>query len=267
MSKKNTGKKVFVVILLIYLLLPIIGTILYSVAGKWDSTVLPQTLTGRYYVQIFTNPAFVASLLRSAEISIISALISTAIILPCVFLGLMRYRKLINVFEVLTMIPFVMPGVVLSIGLIQLFSALPGNLSGTVFVLLGAYFVITLPYTYQTIRNSFRSVNAKNMVEAAEVLGCSESKAFVKVVLPNVMTGVVSSLLLNISILFGDFVLVNLIVGSGFETVQIFLYQALKQNGQVPSAVVTVYMALIFVICLLAFFVTSRGNRRVRVKK
>jgi putative spermidine/putrescine transport system permease protein len=266
-NQKSIGKKTFLVIVFIYLFIPILATVLFSVAGKWDVTVIPESFTLKYYQQIFTDPQFISSLLRSVEICVVSSLITVIVIVPCVYMGVIRYRKLITLFEIFAMVPFIMPGVVLAIGLIQMYSSMPIDITGTIWILMGSYFVICLPYTFQSVRNSFTSVAAKRLVEAAKILGCGETEAFIKVVLPNIMIGVVSSLLLNISILFGDFVLVNLLIGSGYSTVQIYLYQQLKVDGHVSSAIVSVYLITILAISLLAVMLTSKNGRKMRTKR
>ena len=59
-------------------------------------------------------------------------------------------------------------------------------------------------------------------MEAAEIFGANQMTAFRKVILPNILSGILVSGLLSFSILFGEFVLVNLLVGGSYETVQIF---------------------------------------------
>lgn len=264
--KKGIGKKVFLLILFIYLIIPVIATILFSVAGKWDTTILPQSFTLNYYSTIFSDPNFLQSLLRSVILSVSAGLISVAVILPCVYLGILHFPKLIRLFEILAMLPFIMPGVVLAIGLISFYSQLPVDITGTIWILLGAYFAVCLPFTFQTIRNSFRSVNSKQLVEAAMMLGYSESSAFICVIVPNVLNGIVSALLLDISVLFGDFVLVNLLAGNSYTTVQMYMYNQLKKDGHIASAIVTAYLLLIFAISLITFMLTNRKRHRVGAK-
>lgn len=264
--KKGVGKRVFLILVFVYLFVPVLATVLFSVAGKWDKSVLPESYTFQYYLHIFQDGDFVLSLLRSVVIAVVAGLLSVVLIVPCVYLGVLRYRKLIRLFEFLSMLPFIMPGVVLSIGLIALYSSLPVDITGTVWILIGAYFILCLPFSYQTVRNSFRSVNTKSLVEAAMMLGCDESGAFIRVILPNVINGIVSALLLDISILFGDFVLVNLLAGNAYKTVQMYLYNQLTKDGHVASAVVTVYLLTIFAISFVTFLLTHRKHRRARVK-
>ncbi|ADK15686.1 MULTISPECIES: ABC transporter permease [Clostridium] len=264
--KKSIGKKIFLVLLFIYLFVPMLAIILFSVAGSWDTTILPTSYTFKYYSLILGNSQFKLALLRSTVISILTCLISIIIMVPSIYLASLHFKKLEKIFDVLSLLPFIMPGVVLVIGLIQIYSKDPINISGTMWILLGAYFIICLPFMYHSIRNSFRGINAPNLKEAAMILGCTEFQAFIKVIVPNIMRGLISAVLLCVAILFGDFALVNLLVGSSYQTVQMYLYNILSQNGHAASAVVTIYTIVIFVISYITTVLTMPG-KKWRVKE
>lgn len=263
MLKKNTGKKIFLVLLLIYLFIPILATILFSVADKWDTTILPQGYTFKYYNNIFTDNKFITSLLQTINISVITSVTSVFILVPCIYITSLHCKKLEKLFEVLTVIPFILPGVILAIGLIQMYSKDPINITGTVWILFGAYFILCLPFMYQSIRNNFRGIDALRLTEAAMILGCSEFQAFLKVIIPNVVKGIISAVLLSISILFGEFVLANLLVGNNYKTIQIYLFNALNSNGHTASAIVSVYLIVIFIISYAAILLTGKHQRKM----
>lgn len=264
--KKSRGKNIFLILLFIYLLIPIAAIIIFSIAGRWDTSIFPENYTLKYFQTIFNDAEFAKALIRTAAVSIITSVATVSLMVPCIYLATVHYIKLEKLFEILSLIPFVLPGVILAISLIQVYSGGLVNISGTVWILLGSYFVLCFPYTYQSVRNSFRAIDASKLVEAAMMLGCNESEAFLKVVLPNIIKGVVSAMLLSISILFGEFVLANLLVGNNYETVQIYLFKSLNTDGHVASAVVTVYMAVVFIISYLAIFLTRGSERKKEVK-
>lgn len=262
MLKKNIGKKVFLVFVFMYLFIPILATILFSITDKWDTTILPEHYTLVYYRSIFSDSNFVYSLIRTVSISVISSILSIVVLVPCIYLATLHYKKMEKLFELLVIIPFVMPGVVLAIGLIEMYSNSVININGTIWILLGAYFVMCFPFMYQSIRNSFRGMEAKKLVEAAMILGYSEFQAFIRVIVPNIIKGLISALLLSISILFGEFVLVNLLVGTNFNTVQMYLYNVLSKNGHTASAVVSVYLIAIFIISFIAVSLSGKRHKR-----
>ena len=262
--KRNTGSKIFLGLLFLYLFIPVIATIIFSVSTRWDSTILPEGYTLQFYSKLFSDNRFILSLLRTINVSIITSVVSVIILVPCVYMSVVYYKPLERVFEVFSIIPFVLPGVILAVGLIQLYSSSFIKISGTVWILLGAYFILCLPYMYQSIRNSFRAIDALRLTEAALILGCSEFQSFFKVILPNILKGIISAVLLTISILFGEFVLVNLLVGSNYETVQMYLFRALYTDGRLASAVVTIYLAVVLIISYITIKLTGKKKQIVR---
>ena len=152
---------------------------------------------------------------------------------------------------------YAFPGVILAVGLIRSYSQLGVPM---ILAVLGAYVVSILPYIYQGTRNSLRNVNARQLLDAAELLGASKGQALLKVLLPAVYPGLFVGALLSFSILFGEFVLINLVVGSRFETVQIYLMKQLSTSGHIASAVVFVYLVLMGLLTIAISVLTKRSK-------
>ncbi|GIN87370.1 permease [Heyndrickxia sporothermodurans] len=233
-------------IVLLYLVVPLIGTILYSFATKWHKTILPEGFTFHWYQELFGDPKFIEALGRSLVFSLSATVLSVVIMVPAIFSIVLYAPKLEKLIQSLIVITYAMPGVIIAVGLIRAYS---NSGVSMVLVTIGAYFVGILPYMYQGTRNSLRNVHAFSLMEAAEILGASPLTAFRKVILPNILPGILVSSLLSFSILFGEFVLVNLLVGSSFETIQVYLYKKLNVSGHLASAIVVCYF---FLICILS---------------
>jgi putative spermidine/putrescine transport system permease protein len=102
------------------------------------------------------------------------------------------------------------------------------------------------------------TINARQLMDAAELLGAGKLHAFKKVLLPSIYPGLLVATLLSFSILFGEFVLINLIVGSKFKTLQIFLVEQLKTSGHIASAVVLIYVLLMAVLTFSIMKLSAR---------
>lgn len=235
-------------LVLLYLFIPLLATFLYSIATDWYRTVLPEGYTLSWYRELFADPRFLDALGRTLFVCTVTIFISILIVIPTVFIITVYFPKWERILQGLVTLPYAVPGVVAAVGLIRIYSKGPLILSGTVGLLIGAYFVATLPYMYQGIRNSIRTVDAIKLVEAAEILGASKLQAFRWVVLPNILPGVFVSTLLSFSILFGEFVLANLLVGGHYEMLQVYLMRRMNESGHLSSAIVVSYFVLILVI-------------------
>ena len=235
-------------LVMLYLFIPLLATFLYSIATDWYRTILPEGYTLDWYKELFTDPRFLGAMQRTLLVCFIAICISVVIMVPTVFIVTVYFSRLERVLQGLVMLPYAIPGVVAAVGLIKVYSAGPVVLSGSIWLLVGAYFVIVLPYMYQGIRNSMRTIDAVRLVEAAELLGASRMQAFWKVIFPNILTGIVVSTLLSFSTLFGEFVLANLLVGGHFETMQIYLFRRMGESGHLASAIVVTYFILLLAL-------------------
>jgi putative spermidine/putrescine transport system permease protein len=246
-----------VTLLMIYLALPVLATLLYSLTHEWQGTILPRKFTLEWYAYIFGDARFLSALGRSLLVSTITVIAALVIMIPTIFVVAIYYPKWEKVLQTLVLLPFALPGVVAAVGLMKLYSSGPIAISGTIWILIAAYFIMILPFVYQSTRNSLRTINAKDLVEAAEVLGARKMVAFRLVILPNILPGVMIASLLSFSILIGEFVLANIMVGGSYETIQIYLYRIMNTNGHIASATIVTFFGLVFI---LSGIVLKLGN-------
>ena len=121
------------------------------------------------------------------------------------------------------------------------------------------YSISILPFVYQGIRNNLHGINVTQLLEAAEILGAGKLYAFVRIVLPSMLSGILVSSLLALSTVFGDFAIIKIIAGNKFETVQMLLY-----NSRV---IVLQYQCVIVIIMFTATLVISQTVFRFQNKK
>ena len=247
MKKKNLGSHIFLIIICIYLLIPFAVTLVYSLFTSWDS-ILPSGFTLRNYQLLFTDSQFWLSMGRTILVSVISVAISITILLLTMFVVVVEKPILGTYVQFVCMIPYALQGVILSISIISLYSGTGSFLSNRLFMLFGAYSILVLPYIYQGIRNNINAINAEMLIRAAQMLGCSEFKAYFFVVIPNIIQGVFVSALLAVSIIFGDFVLANNIAGNNYQNIQVYLFTKLSVSSGLSSAIVVIIFAVVFVI-------------------
>ena len=152
--------------------------------------------------------------------------------------------------DIVILLPFAMPPIVASVGLLQIFSGSP--IMGTPWILVGCYFTIVLPFMYRSLVNNLRALNLHDLMDAASLLGSSAPQAFMRVVLPNIRKGILSAWFIAFSLLFGEFVFANMLVGTNFETLQVYLYNMRQTSGHFTSAIVISYFLVILILTLLA---------------
>ncbi|MBG9451203.1 ABC transporter permease [Cytobacillus firmus] len=253
--------KAVVGLLVIYLLIPLIGTFLFSIAGKWDHTILPESYTMKWYIELFQDERFFDAFQRTLFLIVMSVGLSIVIMLPTIFIITVYFSKWERLLQAAAMLPYGIPPIVGAVGLIKLYSAGPIPIAGTPWILIGAYFITILPFMYQGIRNSLRTLNAIQLVDAAELLGATKFQAFRTVVFPNIISGILVSALLSVALLFSEFALANLLVGGRFETLQIYLADKLNSSGHLTSAIVITYYSVILLLTGTVLKLTFKNDK------
>lgn len=248
----STLHKAIVYSIVAIMLLPIIATLVYSLASQWGATILPDGFSLKWYVQLFSDERFIAAFGRSILLCLGALVFSLALIIPMILVVFYYFPKLDKVMNLLILLPFSVPPVVSSVGLLQLYSDSHIPLVGTPWILVGTYFTIALPFMYRSLANNLQAIQLHDLMDAAHLLGASSSKAFLLVILPNLKKGLLSSLFISFSFLLGEFVFANILVGTRFETLQIYLYNMRQTSGHFTSALVMTYFFFILILTWLA---------------
>ncbi|WP_018751729.1 ABC transporter permease [Paenibacillus sanguinis] len=255
------GHRTLILVLLVYLFLPLLATFIYAFAKDWQTTILPERWTLEWFSEMFTDVRFMDALWKSLYLCLISVALSLVVMLPAVFIITVYLPGLESFMKGVVVLPYAVPGVVAAVGLIRAYSSGPINISGTAYILIGAYFVIILPYMYQGIRNSLLTVSAVELLGAAEMLGASRIKAFITVILPNIWPGVMTSTLLSFSVLFGEFVLTNMLVGGHIQTIQVYLMRRMNESGHLASAIAISYFLFILILSMVLMQLGKKVNK------
>ncbi|MCG6366865.1 ABC transporter permease [Vibrio fluvialis] len=234
------------------MLVPIIATLVYSLSSRWGATILPDGFTIDWYLKLLSDARFIEAFGRSLLVCVAALALSTLLILPAIFVVFYYFPKLDRVMNLLILLPFAVPPVVSSVGLLQLYADSAVPIVGTPWIRIGTYFTIALPFMYRALANSFSAINLRDLMDAAYLLGASTPQAFLQIVLPNVRKGLMASLFLSFSFLLGEFVFANILVGTRYETLQIYLYNMRQTSGHFTSALVMTYFLFIFFCTWLA---------------
>lgn len=264
MKKNSKLPLIFIIIISIYLITPFIVTLIYSLSTEWTS-ILPTGFTLKHYAGIVSDSEFWFCLLRTIFICFLPIAIVTIMILLAMYVVIVYEKKLEKYIQMLCMIPYAIQGVILSVSIISLFSGTGTFFSNRLMMLVGAYSILILPYIYQGIRNSLYAINTPMLLEAAQMLGSTKIYAFFKIIVPNIISGIVVSALLSVSIIFGDFVLANNIAGNSFQNIQVYLYQKMKTSSGASSAIVVIIFLVVFAIT--GIVLTLQNRQKIGTKK
>lgn len=261
MKNKRILPMILITLVSIYLILPLLLTGAYSFFSRWVG-ILPEQFTSEYYQALFADSDFWPSIVRGLVICIPSILLSLTCVLLALYVAVIYNDRLEKVIRLFCMIPKSLQGVILAISLLSLYAGSRGPLGNRIVMLIAAYAVIILPIVFNTIRNSMYSVNIRQLIEAAEILGTSKFYAFIRIVLPCMRSGLLIASLTSMTIIFGDFAIVKIIASGQWRTAMMFLYKSRSYQGQLQSAIILIIFVIILIISFSALALQNNNKTR-----
>lgn len=249
MKRKKKFPYVVLTLTSIFLLIPFIATLVYSFTVGWTK-LLPAGWTLKYWGQAFTEPNLWPAILRGVLISIPPILICNVVVILALYTSVVYYPKLEKYIQAICMVPNSLKGVIIAIPVLALYAGTPTIFSNRMVMLVCIYSISILPFVYQGIRNNLHGINVTQLLEAAEILGAGKLYAFVRIVLPSMLSGILVSSLLALSTVFGDFAIIKIIAGNKYETVQMLLYNS--------RLIVLQYQCVIVIIMFTATLIISQ---------
>ena len=265
MSQRSSGmNKLALIIVMLYLLIPLGATLWFGLGGG-------SGLDLSSYQRIFNDPDFSATIITSLELATATTLLAVILITPTAYWVQMRIPGARPLLDVLTLIPFAVPAIVLAVGLTQEYGGTSNplisvlsfglvpvldnfNIVNTPPLLVCAYAIIALPFVYRPIDNSLRAINTTVLTEAAYSLGSGWWRTFLTVILPNIWPGIISAALLTFSIVMGEFTIAQLF---SIYTFPIFLNNV-GQNDPHRAASLSIVSFIITLVCVLGIILFAR---------
>ncbi|MGN1095786.1 MAG: ABC transporter permease [Eubacteriales bacterium] len=253
--KKRHFSGVYAALLLMFLYIPIFILIVFSfnsVKGySWEGFSL------KWYRDLFSNELIIRSFRNTLIVALIASVLSTILgTLAAVGVFSMKNKAVKGVIKNVTNFPLLNPEIVTGISLMLLFSAV--RLGGGWVPLIIAHITFCVPSVFLSVLPKLRQIN-KNMYEAALDLGCSPAKAFYKVVIPEIMPGIITGFLMALTYSIDDFVISYFTAGN-IPTLPITIYSMVKKR---VSPEINALSTIMFVLVLLILvIVNARAIRK-----
>lgn len=261
-SSSTTVWRIGVITLfLAFMIVPVIATALFSVSIRWDRSIWPEGFTTQWWVKVTSKTAFKNAMLNSVVVAMATVAGSLILVAPTAYWVHAKLPRAKPLIEVLAILPFGLPGVVLALGLIRFYSSVPLPIINTANILIASYIVITLPFMYRAVMNALEAIDTKTLAEAAQSLGANDRLVFLRVILPNISSGVVNGSLLVFSAVFAEFALANLLIGTRFKTFPMYLVEFTRFDARQASALAFISFIFAWVISLAILWAAGRSRR------
>ena len=160
--------------------------------------------------------------------------VSLLLVVPTAYWVHLRLPKARPFVEFVTLMPFVVPAVVLVFGLVRLYGRPPLALTTTPAVLIVGYVVLSLPYMYRAVDAGLRAVDIRTLTEAAQSLGANWLTVLKDVVFPNIRVALLSGIFLTFAIVMGEFTFAALL---GWPAFGPYIEEIGSMRAYTPQAV------------------------------
>lgn len=239
-DKKVLGK-VGMALLLVFFYAPILFMIVFS----FNSSKSLTHFTGFslcWYEAMLKNHGMMESLYVTIVIALLATVIST-VVGTITAIGLSKSKKVLRAFvSQVNDFPIMNPEIVTAIGLMLLFITFQIE-KGFVTLLL-AHVAFCIPYVILSIMPKIKSLDP-NLADAAMDLGTTPWQALIKVIVPQIMPGIVSGALIAFTMSFDDFVISYFVTGQGVKNLSIMVYTMSKRINPSVNAISTLVVLLI----------------------
>lgn len=255
----DLARLLVIALAVVYLTLPLLSTIAFSLATVWSKTILPEGYTLRWYRESLGDPQIVRGIQRSLSATAGALMIGLALVVPALLYVHLRAPRFKRWLEFLSVIPWALPGVVLALALIRAYVS-PYNVSRPLVMVL-TYTLVSLPFMFRAIDASLSAIDLRSLVEAAQTLGAGWANVVRRVILPNISSGILSAALLVASLASGEYVLARLLGGTGWKTFALYQAEAQFTDGRVAAALAVLGFTFSWVVSMGLIVLSGRRGQ------
>jgi putative spermidine/putrescine transport system permease protein len=244
----------------VYFLMPLVAAAEFSlrVPGGYGPT---------NYLAVVRDAALFEAVLTSLGIALLTAALTLVLVVPTAVWVRLRLPGLSGLLESVTILPIVIPPVVMAAGI----AFVQANLGGPVFRELFAssttaltpfYVVLAVPFAFRAIDNGLAAVPLRTLVEAARNLGAGRATTLVRVVLPTIRTAVLGAAFLTLALVLGEVVIARILLYT--DTFPVAVVEVGRTAAGVSVALSLAALVLTWLLLLAVSFAGGRTGRTSR---
>lgn len=265
-SKISAGSKIYIALIFISLYIPIAVMMIFSL-NSTASTYIFSGVSTHWYKEMFSDTVAVQALKNTVVLALCTAAAATAIGVPAA-VGLFSAKSKLYKKSMMTAtnIPMMNPEIVTGIAMMLLF-VFAGALVNRSDVLgfwtiLAAHITFALPYVILNVMPKLRQFDM-HIYEAALDLGCKPVKAFFKVVMPEILSGIITGCVMSFTLSLDDFIISYFTNGPSFQTLPIYIFSMTKKRVKPDMyALSTLMFVSILILLIVMNVVQSRAEKR-----
>lgn len=231
---------------------------LYAMADFSTRNLLGGGRTGAAWANLVDDGDLYSAIVISLLLAVFTVVAMLVLLVPTMIWVRLRARWAGRLVEFLSLLPLVIPALVIVVGLKNVYLWVTYFLGESALTLTFVYVVLVLPFAYRSIDAALTAIDLQTLAEAARSLGAGWFRTITSVVVPNIWPGILSAAFISTAVVLGEYTIASL---SGFDTLPVQIVLIGKADG--PTSVAASLATLLFGFVLLSILaVVTRGRRR-----
>lgn len=214
--------------------------------------------TMQAWANLIQDEALFDAIVVSLLLSIFTVVAMLILLVPTMIWVRLRAPWAKGLVEFLCLLPLTIPALVIVVGLRNVYLWVTYFFGESALTLMFIYVVVVLPFAYRALDAALSAIDLKTLSEAARSLGAGWLTTIVRVVVPNIWSGILSASFISIAVVLGEYTIASL---SGYQTLQVQIVLLGKADGSTSVAASLAVLLFAFVL-LLTLSLATRGRQR-----
>ena len=251
-GRNRTVRTVLLVLFAIFFLFP-----LYAMADFSTRNLIQGGRTLDAWQNLVRDDALYTAITTSLLLAAFTVVLMLAVLVPTMIWVRLRAPWAKGMTDFLCLLPLTIPALVVGVGLRGVYEWVTYFFGESTLTLTFVYVVLVLPYANRAIDAALAAIDLRTLSEAARSLGAGWMTTIVRVVVPNIWSGILSAAFISIAVVLGEYTIASL---SGYQNLQVVIVQIGKSDG--PTSVAASLATLLFGFLLLSMLSLLMRRRR-----
>ncbi len=213
--------------------------------------------TGRAWANLVQDPNLTSAIITSLLLALLTVVGMLVLLLPTMIWVRLRVPRASRLVEFLCLLPLTIPALVIVVGMRNVYTWVNYLVSDSALTLSFVYVVLVLPYAYRAIDAALSSIDVVTLAEAARSLGAGWLTVMLRIVVPNIGSGVLGAAFISVALVLGEFTIASL---TNYENLQVVINFLGKSDAKTSVAASLAALAFAFLL-LLGLSYVGRGRR------
>ena len=208
------------------------------------------------FPSVASQEGFSEAFTLSLRLAAITTVLTLVLMVPTVIWVHLRLPKVRRIMETITILPIVIPPVVLILGVLEVS---PAQLKASANLLALLYVVLAMPFAYRALDAGLRALDLKTLVEASNSLGGGMGTTLWRIILPNLRTALLSATVLTVALVLGEFTMASL---DQYQTFPVWIVAFDQTSGPISVAASLAALIVTWIVLMLISMIGGRGRLR-----